>query len=140
MNESKNISPNDQDASKPSLLGHGVKYVLVGGSSAVIELAVFQGLLSVAHLPIELSNIAAICCSTVFNFLMNRNFTFKSTSNPLRSLVLYVILFAFNTTLTTTVLSFVVSAFGWNPTISKIITMACVVAWNFVLYRKVIFR
>lgn len=140
MNESKIIPPNDRDTARPSLLGHGIKYLIVGSSSAVIELVVFQVLLSIAHFPIELSNIAAICCSTAFNFLMNRSFTFKSTSNPLRSLLLYIALFAFNTALTTTVLSFMVGVFGWNPTISKIITMACVVAWNFVLYRKVIFR
>lgn len=133
-------SRDDRKTAHRSIAEHGVKYLLVGGSSALIELAVFQTLLALSPLGVGPSNVVALVSSTTFNFLMNRNFTFKSASNPARSLVLYLLLFAFNTTLTTMVLSVLVGEWGWNSVFSKLLTMACVTLWNFVLYRKVVFR
>ena len=86
-----------------------------------------------------MANVTAVVVSTVFNFLVNRNVTFKSTSNPLRSLVLYLILFALNTTFSTVAIS-LLAAHGVYPLVAKVCTMACIVLWNFVLYKKVIFK
>ncbi len=133
-------SQDNQGTPSQSVAKHGIKYLLVGGSSALIELVVFQALLTLSPIGVGPSNVIALVCSTTYNFLMNRNFTFKSASNPARSLVLYLLLFAFNTTLTTTVLSILVDHWGWNSILSKLLTMACVTLWNFVLYRKVVFR
>lgn len=116
-----------------------IKYLVVGGSSAVIELVLFQLLSAVFAIPLAAANVTAVVVSTVFNFLVNRNVTFKSTSNPLRSLVLYLILFVLNTTFSTVVIS-LLAAQGVYPLVAKVCTMACIVLWNFVLYKKVIFK
>ena len=115
------------------------KYVVVGASSAAIELAIFQVLSAVLGLALTYSNVIAVVISTTFNFLMSRNVTFKSTSNPVRSLVLYLLLFAFNTTFSTVCISFL-AAQGIYPLVAKVCTMACIVLWNFVLYKKVVFK
>lgn len=115
------------------------KYVVVGASSAVIELALFQVLSAVLGLALTYSNVIAVVISTTFNFLMSRNVTFKSTSNPVRSLALYLLLFAFNTTFSTVCISFL-AAQGIYPLVAKVCTMACIVLWNFVLYKKVVFK
>lgn len=119
-------------------LGQAIKYLVVGGSSAAIELVLFQLFSAGFGVAVAYANIAAVVISTVFNFLVNRNVTFKSTANPARSLVLYLLLFAFNTTFSTTVIAFAAS-YGVYPLAAKLFTMACIVLWNFVLYRKVIF-
>ena len=113
--------------------------MMVGGSSAAIELVLFQLLSAVFAIPLAAANVTAVVVSTVFNFLVNRNVTFKSTSNPLRSLVLYLILFALNTTFSTVVIS-LLAAHGVYPLVAKVCTMACIVLWNFVLYKKIIFK
>lgn len=128
-----------QDVREKKTLWQAIKYVLVGGSSAVIELLLFQLLSAVCGVPITYSNVIAVVVATAFNFLMSRNVTFKSTSNPARSLVLYLILFAFNTTFSTTFIAFLASC-GVYPLLAKACSMACIVLWNFVLYRKVIFK
>ena len=120
-------------------LFQAIKYLVVGGSSAVIELVLFQLLSAVFAIPLAAANVTAVVVSTVFNFLVNRNVTFKSTSNPLRSLVLYLLLFALNTTFSTVVIS-LLAAQGVYPLVAKVCTMACIVLWNFVLYKKVIFK
>ncbi len=127
-----------QPAPKKTLF-QAIKYLMVGGSSAVIELVLFQLLSAVFAIPLAAANVTAVVVSTVFNFLVNRNVTFKSTSNPLRSLVLYLLLFALNTTFSTVVISFL-AAQGVYPLVAKVCTMACIVLWNFVLYKKIIFK
>ena len=127
-----------QPAPKKTLF-QAIKYLMVGGSSAAIELVLFQLLSAVFAIPLAAANVTAVVVSTVFNFLVNRNVTFKSTSNPLRSLVLYLILFALNTTFSTVVIS-LLAAHGVYPLVAKVCTMACIVLWNFVLYKKIIFK
>lgn len=127
-----------QPAPKKTLF-QAIKYLVVGGSSAVIELVLFQLLSAVFAIPLAAANVTAVVVSTVFNFLVNRNVTFKSTSNPLRSLVLYLLLFALNTTFSTVVIS-LLAAQGVYPLVAKVFTMACIVLWNFVLYKKIIFK
>ena len=125
--------------SKDTLRHQGFFYVVVGISSALIELVLFQGLYALAGMPVEPSNVIAVVTSTTFNFLMNRSVTFKGTSNPLRSLVLYLLLFAFNTTFSTLVIRTLVGM-GWHSLAAKLATMCCIVLWNFALYRTVIFK
>ncbi|WP_165251902.1 GtrA family protein [Adlercreutzia sp. ZJ304] len=135
--DSKNASTGNAHA-KTSILRQGALYIFVGVSSALIELILFQLLYHFEILNVELSNIVAVVIATIYNFLLNGTVTFKGTKNPLLSLVKYLLLFAFNLAFTTITISFLVSI-GWDSLIAKLITMACVVLWNFVLYRKVVF-
>lgn len=127
------------DEEKQTLKRQGFFYLVVGFSSAGIELVLFQLLYEFLGLPVEVSNVIAVVTSTTFNFVMNYNVTFKTAKNPVRSLVLYLLLFAFNTTFSTLTISALVSA-GLHSMLAKLFTMACIVSWNFILYRKVIFK
>ena len=53
--------------------------------------------------------------------------------------MLYLVLFAFNTTFSTLAITWLVSL-GLHSAVAKLMTMVCIVMWNFVLYRKVIFK
>lgn len=116
----------------------GFFYLVVGITSALIELVLFQVLYRLGICSVEASNIIALVCSTTYNFILNGRVTFKGVRNPAWSLVKYLILFAFNMTFTTFAISWLVGM-GWDSLIAKLCTMACVVLWNFVLYRKVVF-
>ncbi|MDR2108633.1 MAG: GtrA family protein [Coriobacteriales bacterium] len=117
----------------------GGRYLLVGFSSAAIELVSFALLhegLSVATL---FANPVALTLSTLFNFILSRTWTFRSVSSLPRSVVLYLLLFCFNQVFSTGMVIFLESV-GVYSLIAKMITMGCVVLWNFFLYRKVIFK
>lgn len=116
----------------------GIAYVLVGGGTALLELGLFQLLFELLKLPLAVSNVSATVVATAVNFLLNRNVTFKSTSNPVRSLVLYIVLFGANMAISTFMIGTLVGL-GLPSAVAKLIMQACVVVWNFVLYRKVIF-
>lgn len=85
------------------------------------------------------SNVAAVAVATLCNFLLNRSFTFRSGSNPIRSMVLYVALLAFNTAFSTFAIGWLVGV-GAEPAVAKVLTQGCVVVWNYFLYNKVVFK
>ncbi len=121
-----------------SVFAHGVRYVLVGGASAALELGIFWVLSNPVHLGVVISNIVAVFIATLSNFAANRAWTFKSTTHVTRSALLYVTLWALNLTFTTVTIK-IAAAQGIYPTFAKIGTMALVTLWNFQLFRKVIF-
>lgn len=115
------------------------KYLLVGGSTAALELMLFWLLCLFTADNLVLSNIIAVLTATCANFLLNGKLTFRGSSNMLRSAILYALLFLFNLAFST----FTINALGASPippVVVKALTQACIVVWNFVLYRKVIFR
>lgn len=122
-----------------SMKRQGLWYLLIGGASALIELALFQVLYSFFHVGVAPANISAVVVATVFNFLMNRNVTFKSTSNPMRSLILYLLLFAANLALSTWAIAAMIGI-GVPSAVAKIITQVAIATWNFFIYRALIFR
>ena len=122
-----------------SIQREGLFYVAIGIASALIELLLFQGLYYFSPLGIIPSNVIAVLLATVFNFTLNRNVTFKSTTNTFRSLLLYTLLFIFNLCFSSLAIQALVNL-GWHSAIAKILTQGCIVLWNFFLYRNVIFR
>ena len=121
-----------------SIAKQGLSYVLVGLSSAAVELGVFQLCYELLHLDLAIANPISAVVSMIFNFLLNRNVTFKSSSNPLRSAILFLLLWFFNLFVTTNVIGLLIGA-GLHSAVAKVLTQGMVVCWNFFLYRKVIF-
>lgn len=125
-------------AGRPGVFAQGLRYLLVGGSSAALELAIFWTLSSPLDVDVRVSNVIAVLVATVCNFLMNRQWTFKASSHWVRSAVLYLTLWSLNLVFTTSVIAYA-DAQGLNATVVKIGTMAIITLWNFWLFRKVVF-
>ncbi len=117
----------------------GMRYVAVGAGTALLELVLFRLLYWATGGNVAASNVAAVAVATLCNFLLNRSFTFRSGSNPVRSMVLYVALLAFNTAFSTFAIGWLVGI-GAEPAVAKVLTQGCVVVWNYFLYNKVVFK
>jgi putative flippase GtrA len=122
----------------PEVVKQASRYLVVGFSSAAIELTLFVVLYNLLAIDIRISNVIALTCSTVFNFIMSYTWTFKASKNFKKSLVLYLLLFIFNQFFSTSIIYYLVEL-GLYSFIAKLFAMACIVCWNFVLYRKVVF-
>lgn len=114
------------------------KYVGVSGAQTILELALF----TVLHLfaDRQVANVVAIVFSATFQFVMNRKVTFKSSSNVVRSGILFVALWLFNLAFSSAMLAFVPEALGWPAEAVKLLCMACQGVWGWLLSRHVIFR
>lgn len=120
----------------PWLIQFG-KYILIGGGTAALELLLFTLLSRV--LPIPPANFVATTVATIGNFLVNGRFAFRQVKRIRRSAVLYVILYALNQLFSTLTIGWLVNSFGISASLAKLGTMVCIVLWNFILYRKVVF-
>ncbi|PKQ16604.1 MAG: polysaccharide biosynthesis protein GtrA [Actinobacteria bacterium HGW-Actinobacteria-7] len=124
--------------SGPAVASSAVRYLVVGGGSALIELVIFQLLFRLTGV-VALANPVAVVIATLANFAFNRSWAFESRLHVAHSGVRYLLLFAFNLAFSTWAIAAMVGA-GVLAVAAKLLTMACITVWNFVLYRKVIFR
>lgn len=121
-------------------LGQFVRYLVVGFSSFFLEFTIFYGLLSWVGLGEIAANSIAITIVFWFNFLLNRFWSFKSNGAILRQVIQYGFLFAFNIMFSNGFIYVVSIVLGLSPLIAKVLSMGFIVMWNFVIYKKIIYR
>ena len=138
-----------KDFMNPETLGQFIRYFIVGIVGFILEYALFILLRDKLRINELLSNIMVYAVIFWFNFLLNKFFSFRSRNNFKRQLLYYGILFVFNLTVGNILLFsgiryLLVLGFGegsW-PVLypPKILIMFFIVSWNFILYKKVIYK
>ena len=96
-----------------------------GGVSTMqtfVEFGVFA-VLQLAGLPFRLANAVAVFCSGSFNYVMNRNVTFKSSSNYARSIAMFVAMYCWNLLFSNLMMAWIPGLLGWPTMAVKIVTM-----------------
>lgn len=95
----------------------------------------------------EISYRSLVSNFLVFNvifwlvFLMNRFWSFESKEPLGKQLLAFGILFIFNLTVGNIVLLYVLTnLFGIHPMLAKLVIMGVIVSWNFIIYKKVIYK
>ncbi|HSC79961.1 MAG TPA: GtrA family protein [Chitinolyticbacter sp.] len=116
-----------------------IRYLLVGGASFALEYALYW-LLYWLGLPYLWANSTAYLTVFVVNFLVNRSWTFGSSGHLGRQALLYLLLVLFNLLASNVVLYALVEFAAVPALVGKVAVMVMIVSWNFVLYRKVIYR
>lgn len=114
-------------------------YLMVSATQTLVEFGSFT-ILHLLSVPSTAANAVAIVLSASYNFLMNRNMTFKSSSNFTRSVVLFILLWIWNYLFGSTMLTWLPATLGWNAIVVKFLTMGCQFAWGYPLCKHVIFR
>ena len=98
-----------------------------GGVSAMqtfVEFGVFA-VLQLAGLPFRLANAVAVFCSGLFNYVMNRNVTFKSSSNYARSIAMFVAMYCWNLLFSNLMMAWIPDCSAGPPWRSRSSPWAC---------------
>jgi putative flippase GtrA len=115
------------------------RFLLVGGLSFAIDF----GLLVLLHegLDVELwiATPIAFIVSLLFNFAMQRSFTFQSTEKRHVSAFKYGLLVVFNVVATDLIVVMIDRA-GASYGLGKVVATVCTMTWNFLAYKYWIFR
>lgn len=122
----------------PTVLPTAFRYLLVGGVAFSFDVALLALLHDVIGWPLEPSTAMAFVISFFATFALQRTLTFRTTANPLISLVKYGSLVAFNTVAVTTVVSLIAST-GAPWLVGKVVAVTMTTTWNFFAYRHWIF-
>ena len=90
------------------------------------------------------SNAIAYGLALVCNFLLNRQWVFtKKEKQGLEiktQIILYLLLVAFNYILSTGLLIYFVKILSASSWLAKAISMSIVIVWNFIIYKKIIYK
>ncbi len=116
-----------------------VKYVLFSASAGLIQFITFTLLNELADLPYWPCYLVALVLSVLWNFTLNREFTFKSTANIPRAMLLVAAYYAVFSPLST-LWGTALTNIGWNEYIVLIGTMLINLTTEFLYWRLVIYR
>lgn len=106
-----------------------IKFTLFSISAGAIELILFELLNSFTNLSYWACYLPALIASVVWNFTLNRNFTFKSANNVPIAMAKVFLFYLIFTPTSTLLGNYLAESLHWNETLVTLINMLL----NFVL-------
>lgn len=128
------------DMLEPEAFRQLLRYLATGFSSAAIEFTLLYVFKEVLNLTVLEANSAALTIVFWFNFLMNRLWSFKSKGALKKQLMMYAVLFVFNLGASDLIMHVLTTTLSLQYLIAKVFAIGAVVSWNFILYKKVIYK
>ena len=144
MNRSKENRSETPDAS-PFDKGsnewvRALKFTLFSASAGLIEIGSFTLLNELLHLPYWVSYLTALVLSVLWNFTLNRKFTFRSASNVPIAMLKVAAYYAVFTPLTTWLEHHLTMNCGWNEYLATALNMVLNLTTEYLYQRFVVFR
>ena len=118
---------------------HFVRYLVVGGSTFVIDFGLLFTLHGKVHVNLAIATSLAYWISIAYNFSFNRHWTFsqRDKSDLRRHLSTYLVLLGFNYLFTVVFVSLV--SHSLNYLVAKAIAVAIQMTWTYFAYKNYIF-
>ena len=117
-----------------------LKFLLFYISAGVIELAAFSLLNELTSWSYWPCYLVALALSVLWNFTLNRRYTFQSANNVPRAMALVFAFYCVFTPLSTFLGSFLADTLGWNEYLVTILNMAANFILEYLYDRLVVFR
>ena len=117
-----------------------IKFGLFSISAGVIQLGSFALLNELLQLEYWLSYLIALVLSVIWNFTFNRKFTFKSTGNITRAMLLVAGYYCVFTPSSTWLEHFLAGQLLWNEYVVTLINMLLNMVTEFLFQRFVVYR
>ena len=116
-----------------------IKFALFSASAGLIEIGSFALFNEVMHWPYWLSYLVALVLSVVWNFTLNRKFTFKSAANVPIAMLKVALFYAVFTPLSTLLEHQLAGNLGWNEYLVTAINMGLNFVTEFLYQRFFVF-
>lgn len=117
-----------------------VKFTLFSASAGLIEIGSFTLLNELLHLPYWLSYLTALVLSVLWNFTLNRKFTFQSAANVPVAMLKVACYYAVFTPLSTLLEHQLAGRMGWNEYLVTAINMLLNFVTEFLYQRFFVFK
>ena len=125
-----------------------IRFMLVGGTNTVIDFGLLF-LLRALGLPTIPANIISTASAFCFSFFANKKYTFKTTgTNIKREVILFVAVTLFGLWVLQTVVIAIIAPIlsTFIPSMdmallgAKLVATAVTLAWNYIMYSRVVFN
>ena len=122
-----------------SELTRTIKFVLFSISAGVIEIGVFTILYELLHWEYWIAYLIALVLSVVWNFTLNREFTFRSANNVPIAMLKVAAYYAVFTPVTTLLGHYLEGTCGWNGMLVIVLNMLLNFVTEYLYDRFVVF-
>ncbi len=127
-------------AQRKKELMRSLKFLLFSLSAGAIQLLAFTLLNELAHLPYWASYLAALVLSVIWNFTLNRRFTFRSANNVPVAMLKVAAYYAVFTPLSTLLEKYLTDTVGWNEYLVTFLNMVINFVTEYLFDTFVVFR
>ena len=139
MEEKREEFQEEKKSHKKTELLRSFKFLLFSMSAGLIQIGSFTLMNELLHLPYWLSYLIALVLSVLWNFTLNRRYTFKSANNvPIAMLKVAAYYLVF--TPLSTWLEDILTGLGWNEYLVTFLNMAINLVTEFLYQRFFVFR
>ena len=115
------------------------KFTFFSVSAGLVEIGAFALLNELLRLPYWLSYLTALVLSVLWNFTLNRRFTFKSAANVPVAMLKVAAYYAVFTPLSTVLEHWLTAGLGWNEYLATGVNMALNFITEFLYQRYFVF-
>ena len=116
------------------------KFTLFSASAGIIEMGSFALLNELLDWPYWPSYLIALTLSVLWNFTLNRKFTFKSAANVPKAMFLVILYYLVFTPLTTVGGNYLAENLHWNEYLVTAINMILNLVTEFLYQKHVVYR
>lgn len=116
-----------------------IKFFLFSISAGVIEIGAFTILYEVLHWTYWVAYLIALVLSVIWNFTLNREFTFRSAKNVPVAMAQVAAYYAVFTPATTILGNYLEGTLGWNGELVTILNMVLNFVTEYLFERFVVF-
>ena len=121
-----------------------VRFLVAGGCAALTEYIAYVTLLYGIHAALIFSQPFSFAVGLIVSYLLNKHLVFRAPVNTKKQLTHQILPFLglglFNMVVTTVIIGVIVDVLNINELIAKLIIMALVAVWNYLIFSRVIFR
>ena len=134
-----NKEPEEKREADRSELTRSAKFVLFSISAGVVEIVVFTLLQELTNWDYWACYLPALVLSVIWNFTLNREFTFRSANNVPVAMLKVAAYYAVFTPLTTLLGDWLTKSCGWNEYLVTGLNMALNFVTEYLYDRYVVF-
>ena len=125
---------------KKKELIRSLKFLLFSISAGVIQILSFTLLNELLHLPYWVSYLIALVLSVIWNFTLNRRFTFHAANNVPVAMLKVAAYYAVFTPLSTLLEKYLTDTVGWNEYLVTFLNMVINFVTEYLFDTFVVFR
>lgn len=116
-----------------------LKYIAVGGASAIIEFSLFTLFYVVLTWPLLVANSSALVITLVFHFNMQKRWTFRDSQSTRRQLPRYLLMVSVAAAMNNGLVYLFVAVLGIAALLAKLLQIGLVFGFTFSFSRLVVF-
>ena len=120
-------------------IARGIKFTLFSVSAGIIEFAAFALLDGFTPWPYWPKYLIALVLSVLWNFTLNRRYTFRSAGNVPIAMLKVALFYVIFTPLSTIFGNFLAENCGWNDILVTVLNMACNLVLEYIYDRFFVF-